>query len=94
MPLRQNGMNWRRRIEMKIEQTKAVGSTRLPPSRRDGGWRVQFPDASGPNCHGARTTGICRRIAEDVLQQSVSGVTPETTRGTRMLPTFSSAPLR
>ena len=57
----------------------AVGSTRVS--------RVQFPDTSGPNCLGARTIYVARTINDKPCLQKVSGVTPETTRGTRVPPT-------
>jgi len=64
---------------MKIERTKSVCSTRLR--------RVQF--GVPPNCRVARTQAV--RSTEIVCRgwQAVSGVTPETTRGTRVLHNFS-----
>ena len=76
IPLRRSGMNWRRRIEMKIEQTKAVGSTRLR--------RVQF--GVPPNCHGAYAIGSAGADSGNLHWQTVSGATPETTRETRVPP--------
>jgi hypothetical protein len=79
--------------EVKTQFTNTVGSTRLPPSRRakaplrrDGSRRVQFPDASGPNCRGRRTIDINRMNNGKLCSQKVSGATPETTRETRVLP--------
>jgi hypothetical protein len=60
---------------MKMRLTKIVCSTRLR--------RVQF--GVPPNCHGVPATVGCQRIISKLLWQSVSGVTPETTRGTRVL---------
>jgi len=56
-----------------------VGSTRLR--------RVQF--GLPPNCHGARGLAFCRPHVCGVCASSVSGVTPETTRRRRVLPTAS-----
>jgi hypothetical protein len=64
--------------EMKTKFSNTVGSTRLR--------RVQFPDASGPNCHGRRTIDINRMNNGNLRSQKVSGATPETTRETRVLP--------
>ena len=55
----------------------AVGSTRLR--------RVQF--GVPPNCVGKRTMEITWTNDGKLCSQTVSGVTPETTRGTRVLPT-------
>jgi hypothetical protein len=61
----------------------AVGSTRLR--------RVQF--GVPPNCHGARATVGYRTSDGSLRQQSVSGATPEMTRGTRVLHnTLSTGP--
>ena len=59
--------------------TIAVGSTRVS--------RVQF--GVPPNCHGARATEFRRGNVRNLCQPSVSGVTPETTRRRRVLPTTS-----
>jgi hypothetical protein len=64
---------------MKDGFTKAVGSTRLR--------RVQF--GVPPNCGGARPTAFGQKNNSDLRKPSVSGATPETTRGTRVLPRFS-----
>ncbi len=55
----------------------AVGSTRLR--------RVQF--GIPPNCVGARAIYVARTINDKPCLQKVSGVMPETTRGTRVPPT-------
>ena len=57
------------------EPSMAVGSTRLR--------RVQF--GVPPNCLGARAIYVARTINDKPCLQKVSGVTPETTRGTRVL---------
>jgi len=62
--------------EMKINFTRAVGSTRLR--------RVQF--GVPPNCCGRRTIDIDRMNNGNLRSQKVSGATPETTRETRVLP--------
>ena len=62
--------------EMKINFTRAVGSTRLR--------RVQF--GVPPNCCGRRTIDIDRTNNGKLRSQKVSGATPETTRETRVLP--------
>jgi hypothetical protein len=54
-----------------------LGSTRLR--------RVQF--GVPPNCVGKRTMEITWTNKGKLCPQTVSGVTPETTRGTRVLPT-------
>jgi hypothetical protein len=54
-----------------------VGSTRVS--------RVQF--GVPPNCHGARGFAFCRPHSCSMYTASVSGVTPETTRQRRVLPT-------
>jgi hypothetical protein len=54
----------------------AVGSTRVS--------RVQF--GVPPNCVGARAIYVTRTINDKPCLQKVSGVTPETTRETRVLP--------
>jgi hypothetical protein len=58
---------------------KAVGSTRVS--------RVQF--GVPPNCVGARTIGFDQTKDGKLSPQTVSGVTPETTRGTRVLHNIS-----
>jgi hypothetical protein len=63
---------------MRLESTNAVGSTRVS--------RVQFPDASGPNCHGAYAIGFAGADSGNLHWQTVSGATPETTRETRVPP--------
>jgi NADH-quinone oxidoreductase subunit M len=60
-------------------ETVAVGSTRVS--------RVQF--GVPPNCVGVRTIGFDQRKYGELRPQTVSGVTPETTRGTRVPPTVS-----
>jgi hypothetical protein len=55
----------------------AVGSTRVP--------RVQF--GVPPNCRGARGLAVCHPHTRSVCTPPVSGVTPETTRQRRVLPT-------
>jgi hypothetical protein len=62
--------------EMKINYTRAVGSTRLR--------RVQF--GVPPNCRGRRTIDIDRMNNGNLCSQKVSGATPETTRETRVPP--------
>ena len=47
--------------------------------------RVQF--GVSPNCDGARRIGFCQMNAGDLRWPWVSGVTPETTRQRRVLPT-------
>jgi formate hydrogenlyase subunit 3/multisubunit Na+/H+ antiporter MnhD subunit len=64
-------------VKMERGETVAMGSACL--------WRVQFPDASGPNCVGIRTIGFDQMKDGKLSPQTVSGVTPETTRGTRVL---------
>ena len=59
--------------------SNAVCSTRLR--------RVQF--GVPPNCIGARMIAIGRTKNWTLPPRMVSGATPETTRGTRVLPTFS-----
>ena len=59
--------------------TISVGSTRVS--------RVQF--GVPPNCHGARTIEFRRVNTSNLCPSSVSGVTPETTRETRVPPTTS-----
>jgi hypothetical protein len=79
-----NAMTQRNK-EVKVGLRKTVGRTRLR--------RVQFPDASGPNCVGARVIGFGPMKDSELSQQTVPGVTPETTRGTRVLPvSFSTFP--
>jgi len=56
-----------------------VGGTRVS--------RVQF--GVPPNCHGARATEFRRMNNSNLCPSPVSGVTPETTRETRVLPTGS-----
>ncbi len=56
-----------------------VGSTRVS--------RVQF--GVPPNCPGARGLAFCRPPARGMYTLAVSGVTPETTRRRRVLPTAS-----
>jgi hypothetical protein len=65
-------------VKMVRGETVAVGSTRVS--------RVQF--GVPPNCVGARTTVLDRRKTASSVPK-VSGVTPETTRGTRVPPTVS-----
>jgi hypothetical protein len=55
----------------------AVGGTRVS--------RVQF--GVPPNCLGMRTTAFDQTINGILRPHPVSGVTPETTRGTRVPPT-------
>ena len=57
----------------------SVGSTRVS--------RVQF--GVPPNCHGARATEFRRMNNSNLCPSPVSGVTPETTRETRVLPIVS-----
>ena len=64
---------------MKTELTKAVGGTRLR--------RVQF--GVPPNCRRVSTIGVNRMNNGKLYSQMVSGVTPETTRETRVLPYIS-----
>jgi hypothetical protein len=59
--------------------SNAVCSTRL--------WRFQF--GVSPHCVDARVIAIGRTKNETLPPRMVSGVTLETTRGTRVLPTFS-----
>jgi hypothetical protein len=59
--------------------TISVGSTRVS--------RVQF--GVPPNCHGAGTTEFRRMNTSNLCPSSVLGVTPETTRRRRVLPTTS-----
>jgi hypothetical protein len=59
--------------------TIPVGSTRVS--------RVQF--GVPPNCRGARATAFRRVNTSNLCPSSVSGVTPETTRRRRVLPTAS-----
>jgi NADH-quinone oxidoreductase subunit M len=66
-------------VKMMRGETLAVGSTRL--------WRVQF--GVPPNYTGTRTTGIGPTSNGELHSQTVSGVTPETTRGTRVLHNIS-----
>ena len=54
-----------------------VGGTRVP--------RVQF--GVSPDCVGKRTVEMIRMNNSQLCPHTVSGVTPETTRGTRVLPT-------
>jgi len=56
----------------------AVGSTRL--------WRVQF--GVPPNCIDACTIDVNRTNHGRLSPHPVSGATPETTRETRVLPTY------
>jgi hypothetical protein len=60
-------------------ETVAVGSTRVS--------RVQF--GVPPNCVGARSIGFDRTKDGKLGLQTVSGATPETTRGTRVPPIVS-----
>jgi NADH-quinone oxidoreductase subunit M len=62
-------------VQMVRGETVAVGSTRL--------WRVQF--GVPPNCVGTRTIDFNRTKDGEPRPQAVSGVTPETTCGTRVL---------
>jgi hypothetical protein len=62
---------------------KAVGSTRL--------WRVQF--GVPPNCGGVDATILGLSNGWSVYSAQVSGATPETTRVTRVLPTYSNGGL-
>jgi NADH-quinone oxidoreductase subunit M len=62
-------------VEMVRGETIAVGSTRVS--------RVQF--GVPPNCVGARTIDFDQMKDGKLSPQTVSGVTPETTRGTRVL---------
>ena len=50
-------------------------------------WRVQF--GVPPKCVDARVIAIGRTKNRTLPPRMVSGATPETTRGTRVLPTFS-----
>ena len=59
--------------------TIPVGGTRVS--------RVQF--GVPPNCYGARATEFRRVNTSNLCPSSVSGVTPETTRETRVPPTTS-----
>jgi hypothetical protein len=65
------------KTQKRREPLMAVGSTRLR--------RVQF--GVPPNCLGARAIYVARAINDKPCLQKVSGVTPETTRETRVLPT-------
>jgi NADH-quinone oxidoreductase subunit M len=83
-------------VKMAQGETVAVSGTRLPPSRRakaplrrDGSRRVQFPDASGPNCVGVCMIDFNQTKDGNPGSQAVSGVTPETTRETRVLHNIS-----
>jgi NADH-quinone oxidoreductase subunit M len=62
-------------VKMVRGETVAVGSTRL--------WRVQF--GVPPNCVGVRAIDFDQTKDGKLSPQTVSGVTPETTRGTRVL---------
>jgi NADH-quinone oxidoreductase subunit M len=62
-------------VKMVCGETVATGSTRLR--------RVQF--GVPPNCVGARTIDFDQTKDGKLSPQAVSGVTPETTRGTRVL---------
>jgi NADH-quinone oxidoreductase subunit M len=62
-------------VKMVRGETVAVGSTRVS--------RVQF--GVPPNCVGARTIGFDQMKNSEPSPQAVSGVTPETTRETRVL---------
>ena len=62
-------------VKMVRGETVAVGSTRL--------WRVQF--GVSPNCVGVRTIDFDQTKNGKPSSQAVSGVTPETTRGMRVL---------
>jgi len=62
-------------VKMVRGETVAVGSTRVS--------RVQF--GVPPNCVGARTIGFDQVKNGKLSPQAVSGVTPETTRETRVL---------
>ncbi len=73
-----------REQEVKIKLAKAVGGTRLR--------RVQF--GVPPNCCRKHTIDIDRTNNNKLRSQTVSGVTPETTRETRVLPNLFSAHLR
>jgi hypothetical protein len=64
------------------EPSMAVGSTRLR--------RVQF--GVPPNCLGMRAIYVARATNDKPCLQKVSGATPETTRGTRVLHHFSWCP--
>ena len=70
-------------VKMVRGETVAVGSTRVS--------RVQF--GVPPNCVGMRTIGFDQTKAGKLSSQAVSGVTPETTRGTRVPPTVSVRPV-
>ena len=62
---------------MNLKATNDVGSARL--------WRVQF--GVSPNCNGQRTIEMTWINNGKLWPHTVLGVTPETTRGTRVLPT-------
>ncbi len=62
---------------MRTAFANAVGGTRVS--------RVQFGVPS--NCHGMRAVGVDGANCGDLYWQTVSGATPETTRGTRVLHT-------
>ena len=74
-------MKFNRRVterkKAKAEFTNAVGSTRVP--------RVHF--GVPPNCVGVRSTVPGRTNDGNQHPLPVSGAAPETTRGTRVLPT-------
>jgi hypothetical protein len=77
-------MEERTAVKMKMRLLKDVGSTRLR--------RVQF--GVPPNCIGARAMGVDRTNNGALPPRKVSGATPETTRGTRVLhKLISNAPL-
>lgn len=60
---------------MSVSLPKRTGSTRVP--------RVQF--GVTPNCGGARRQTFTRSLHQQRRRSPVSGATPETTRGTRVL---------
>jgi len=66
-------------VKMVRGETVAVGSTRVS--------QVQF--GVPPNCVGARTIGFDQTKDSKLGQRTVSGVTPETTRETRVLHNIS-----